>query len=185
MPANIADSLGPDQNGNRACVFPLTLFAQPLPEAHVDQAADYPSRSRPAPGFQPVERFDGQLKKLAADMLDTMYDAPGIGLAAIQVGEPLRMLVIDLAKEDEPKAPQIFINPEIVERSDDVPSTRKAACRSPTTTRRSSGRPRCGSNISTSTATRTRSPPKGCSRPAFSTRSTISTACCSSTTSRG
>ena len=57
------------------------------------------------------------MRKLAADMLDTMYDAPGIGLAAIQVGEPLRMLVIDLAKEDEPKAPQVFINPEIVERS--------------------------------------------------------------------
>ena len=44
-------------------------------------------------------------------MLETMYDAPGIGLAAIQVGEPMRMLVIDLAKEDEPKAPQVFINP--------------------------------------------------------------------------
>ena len=40
-----------------------------------------------------------------------MYDAPGIGLAAIQVGEPLRMLVIDLAKEDEPPAPHVFINP--------------------------------------------------------------------------
>jgi peptide deformylase len=48
-----------------------------------------------------------------------MYDAPGIGLAAIQVGEPLRMLVLDLAKEDEPKAPQIFVNPEIVEGSDE------------------------------------------------------------------
>ncbi|WP_204278119.1 peptide deformylase, partial [Escherichia coli] len=46
-----------------------------------------------------------------------MYDAPGIGLAAIQVAEPLRMLVIDLAKEDEPKAPQVFINPEILSSS--------------------------------------------------------------------
>ena len=63
---------------------------------------------------KPAERVDAPLRKLAADMLDTMYDAPGIGLAAIQVGEPVRMLVIDLAKEDEPKAPQIFINPEIV-----------------------------------------------------------------------
>jgi len=68
---------------------------------------------------KPVERVDGQLRLFAADMLDTMYDAPGIGLAAIQVGEPIRMLVIDLAKEDEPKAPQIFINPHIVERSDE------------------------------------------------------------------
>ena len=62
----------------------------------------------------PVERVDADVKKLAADMLDTMYDAPGIGLAAIQVGEPLRMLVIDLAKEGEPPAPQVFINPEVL-----------------------------------------------------------------------
>lgn len=68
----------------------------------------------------PVEQVNGDIKKLADDMFETMYDAPGIGLAAIQVGIPLRMLVIDLAKEDEPKAPQVFINPEIVERSSDL-----------------------------------------------------------------
>jgi peptide deformylase len=68
---------------------------------------------------KPVERVDAPLLKLADDMLATMYDAPGIGLAAIQVGEPLRMLVIDLAKEDEPPAPQVFINPEVLESSDD------------------------------------------------------------------
>lgn len=67
---------------------------------------------------KPVERVDAPLRKLADDMLETMYDAPGIGLAAIQIGEPLRMLVIDLAKEDEEPAPHVFINPEIVERSD-------------------------------------------------------------------
>jgi peptide deformylase len=68
---------------------------------------------------RPIERVDGALRKFAADMLETMYDAPGIGLAAIQVGEPIRMLVIDLSKEGEPKAPQIFVNPEIVASSDD------------------------------------------------------------------
>lgn len=68
---------------------------------------------------KPVERFDENLRKFSADMLDTMYDAPGIGLAAIQVGEPLRMLVIDLAKEDEPKAPQVFINPKVVSSSEE------------------------------------------------------------------
>ncbi len=68
---------------------------------------------------KPVERFDADLRKFSADMLDTMYDAPGIGLAAIQVGEPLRMLVIDLSKEDEPRAPQIFINPQILTSSKD------------------------------------------------------------------
>ena len=68
---------------------------------------------------RPVERVDDQLRKFADDMLETVYDAPGIGLAAIQVGEPLRMLVIDLAKEDEEPAPQVFINPQVLSRSDD------------------------------------------------------------------
>lgn len=68
---------------------------------------------------KPVEHFNDRLRKFTDDMLETMYDAPGIGLAAIQVGEPLRLLVIDLAKEGEPPAPHIFVNPEIVERSDE------------------------------------------------------------------
>lgn len=69
---------------------------------------------------KPLERVDDAVRQLADDMLETMYDAPGIGLAAIQIGEPLRMLVIDLAKEDEPKAPQVFINPQIVATGDDI-----------------------------------------------------------------
>ena len=68
---------------------------------------------------KPIERVDAPLLKLADDMLETMYDAPGIGLAAIQVGEPLRMLVIDLAKEEEPPAPLLVINPQVLETSDD------------------------------------------------------------------
>ena len=67
---------------------------------------------------KPAERVDGPLRKLADDMLATMYDAPGIGLAAIQIGEPVRMLVIDLAKEDETPAPHVFINPEILSSAD-------------------------------------------------------------------
>lgn len=63
---------------------------------------------------KPVMKVDSHILKLADDMLDTMYDAPGIGLAAVQIAEPLRMLVIDLAKEGEDKAPQFFINPEIL-----------------------------------------------------------------------
>ncbi|WP_185985482.1 peptide deformylase [Aureimonas mangrovi] len=66
----------------------------------------------------PVERVDDAVRRLADDMLETMYDAPGIGLAAIQIGEPIRMLVIDVSKEDEEKTPLTFVNPEIVERSD-------------------------------------------------------------------
>jgi peptide deformylase len=56
------------------------------------------------------------LRKLMDDMLETMYAAPGIGLAAIQVGEPLRVIVMDLSGEDEPRAPRYFVNPEILER---------------------------------------------------------------------
>lgn len=75
----------------------------------------------------PLEQVDDTVRGLATDMLDTMYDAPGIGLAAIQVGVPKRMLVIDLSKEDEEKKPQIYINPEIVRFSDDR-STYEEGC---------------------------------------------------------
>lgn len=59
-------------------------------------------------------------RRLMDDMLETMYDAPGIGLAAIQIGVPSRIIVMDLAKEDEPKAPRYFVNPEIVWSSDEM-----------------------------------------------------------------
>ncbi len=65
---------------------------------------------------------------LLDDMFETMYDAPGIGLAAIQVGEPLRVVTIDLSKEDdEEKAPQVFLNPEILSSSDER-STYEEGC---------------------------------------------------------
>ncbi|MFO1131526.1 MAG: peptide deformylase [Hyphomicrobiales bacterium] len=63
---------------------------------------------------RPVGSVDSHVKKLWDDMLETMYRAPGIGLAAIQVGVPQRLLVIDLAKENEPKTPLFVANPEIV-----------------------------------------------------------------------
>ncbi len=59
-------------------------------------------------------------RALMDDMLETMYAAPGIGLAAIQVGVPLRIIVMDLAKDDEEKAPRYFVNPEILETSDET-----------------------------------------------------------------
>ncbi|HZU63456.1 MAG TPA: peptide deformylase [Novosphingobium sp.] len=86
----------------------------------------------------PVTAFDEGLKTLVADMFETMYDAPGIGLAAIQVGEAVRVVVIDLQEPDEDAAPeaceddgcghdhrpvkknpQVFINPEILDPSED------------------------------------------------------------------
>ena len=72
---------------------------------------------------QPVEAVDDDLRTLIADMFDTMYAAPGIGLAAIQVGVPKRVLVIDLQEPEEEggdavRDPRVFINPEILEASD-------------------------------------------------------------------
>jgi peptide deformylase len=66
-----------------------------------------------------VERVDAELKALADDMLETMYDAPGIGLAAIQVGVARRLVVVDVSKNEEAREPQIFVNPEIVWSSDE------------------------------------------------------------------
>ncbi|AKI02454.1 peptide deformylase [Hoeflea sp. IMCC20628] len=67
-----------------------------------------------------VERFDAELENFVEDMIETMYDAPGIGLAAIQVGVPRRMLVIDVAGKDEEPNPQVFINPELVASGDGI-----------------------------------------------------------------
>lgn len=71
----------------------------------------------------PVERIDDELRRFADRMLETMYEAPGIGLAAIQVGEPRRIIVLDVAqREDETaeKNPMVLINPEILSVSDET-----------------------------------------------------------------
>ncbi|OPB30438.1 peptide deformylase [Bartonella sp. WD12.1] len=68
---------------------------------------------------KPVEHIDLAIQKLADDMLETMYHAQGIGLAAIQVGVPLRMLVIDIAENNTPRNPLVVINPEILWLSDE------------------------------------------------------------------
>ena len=68
----------------------------------------------------PVEKVDSDLQKLLNEMLETMYAAPGIGLAAVQVGILKRLIVIDLARENEKKNPLFLINPEIIYRSKDT-----------------------------------------------------------------
>ncbi len=68
----------------------------------------------------PVGEVDDSIRALADDMLDTMYDAPGIGLAASQIGVLQRIFVLDVAKEDAPKEPMVFINPEIVWSSEET-----------------------------------------------------------------
>ncbi|MFW2829591.1 peptide deformylase [Sphingomonas sp. ID0503] len=73
----------------------------------------------------PVDTVDDEVRALIADMFDTMYDAPGIGLAAIQVGVPKRILVIDLQEPEEEggepvRNPRVFINPEISDGSEEL-----------------------------------------------------------------
>ena len=74
---------------------------------------------------EPVDQVDDALHTLIADMFDTMYDAPGIGLAAIQVGVPKRVVVMDLQEEEDEEGkpirhPRVFINPEILDPSEEM-----------------------------------------------------------------
>lgn len=65
---------------------------------------------------KPVEVVDSEIRQLVEDMAETMYDAPGVGLAATQLGIALRIFVIDIAADDEPSELRVFINPEILEK---------------------------------------------------------------------
>ena len=69
---------------------------------------------------EPVNTIGKTERALVEDMFETMYAAPGIGLAAIQIGVPARVVTMDLAKKDEPKAPLVFINPEVAWVSDET-----------------------------------------------------------------
>jgi peptide deformylase len=69
-----------------------------------------------------VGAIDADVKRLAADMLETMYDAPGIGLAAIQVGVPTRLVVLDVSDKDDEKQPIVLVNPRILTLSEEMRS---------------------------------------------------------------
>jgi peptide deformylase len=96
----------------------LKAIDRAAPPPYVSAMAILPIITLPDPRLRkpsaPVARVDDELRKLAADMLETMYDAPGIGLAAVQVGVPIRLIVLDAAKDEEPPNPLVLINPEIV-----------------------------------------------------------------------
>jgi peptide deformylase len=68
---------------------------------------------------KPITRVDDDIKKLVADMFETMYDAPGVGLAAVQIGVPKRVVTIDATRGEEEKKPIALINPEILWASDE------------------------------------------------------------------
>ena len=74
-----------------------------------------------------VEKVDKDIQKLMDDMLETMYAAPGIGLAAIQVGVAKRIIVLDIAPKDSPRNPMCFVNPEILKKSENN-STYEEGC---------------------------------------------------------
>ena len=76
---------------------------------------------------KPVEKVGEEEKRLMKDMLETMYDANGIGLAAIQIGVPKRIIVMDISKDDEEKNPRYFVNP-IIKNKDTSTSTYEEGC---------------------------------------------------------
>jgi peptide deformylase len=69
---------------------------------------------------EPVKRIDANIRKLVDDLFETMYDAPGIGLAAIQIGVAKRIVTMDLSRKEEDHKPQVFINPEVTWKSDET-----------------------------------------------------------------
>jgi len=71
---------------------------------------------------EPVKRIDASLRKLVEDMFETLYGAPGIGLAGIQVGVAKRVIIMDLSKKDDTRKPEVFINPEITWASEEKSS---------------------------------------------------------------
>jgi peptide deformylase len=76
---------------------------------------------------EPIKRVDAAIRALVDDMFDTMYKAPGIGLAAIQIGVPRRVIVLDLSKKEEDHKPQIFVNPEVTWTSE-ATTAREEGC---------------------------------------------------------
>ena len=68
---------------------------------------------------EPVKRVDAGIRRLVDDLFETMYEAPGIGLAAIQIGVPKRVVTMDLSKKEDDHKPQVFINPEVIWKSDE------------------------------------------------------------------
>src|SRR5689334_9389108 len=69
---------------------------------------------------KPIETITDELQKLIDDMAETMYAAPGVGLAATQIGEALQLFIIDIADEDQPSDLRVFINPEILAKEGEI-----------------------------------------------------------------
>jgi peptide deformylase len=101
-------------NGKRGKTCALTPLSAPLtsPAMAVHEIIKIPDK-RLRLVSEPVKRVDAGIRKLVDDMFETMYKAPGIGLAAIQIGVAKRVVTMDLSKKEDDHQPQVFINPEI------------------------------------------------------------------------
>jgi peptide deformylase len=107
-----------DGGGRKRCLDTSRAIDRRDSASYLSEMAKLPIIILPDPilreASKPIERVDDELRKLAGDMLETMYAAPGVGLAAVQVGVPRRLIVLDTAKDEEPPHPLVMINPEIV-----------------------------------------------------------------------
>ncbi len=132
----------------------------------------------------PVGTITGDVRKLAADMLETMYDAPGVGLAGIQIGEAVRIVTIDTSKEKEERKPLVLLDPEIVWTSEETRPYEEGCLSIPDYYAEVIRPDRVRVRFRTLDGETWSGRPTGSSPPVSSTRSTTSTACCSSTTCR-
>jgi peptide deformylase len=131
---------------------------------------------------KPVRAVDEKVRRLMDDMVETMYHAIGVGLAAPQVGVAQRVLVIDVARDGEKPNPLRIANPEILWRSETLLTANEGCLSLPEHYADVERKSACAT--STKRTRSARSTPRDCSPPVCNTRSTISTGYCSSTTSR-
>jgi peptide deformylase len=94
---------------------------------------------------EPVKAVTDEIRGLAEDMLETMYDAPGVGLAAIQIGVPKRVVTIDVSKDENDRQPIVLINPEVTWASEEKRVYEEGCPRFPNTMRKWSARTGSGS----------------------------------------
>ena len=112
-------SVNHKKRGNRLAILTAARGAHTSPFMAIRKILTAPD-PRLREKSKPVDRVDDELRALMDDMLETMYDAPGIGLAAIQIGVPSRVIVMDLTGEEEEPAPRFFVNPEILDPSEEL-----------------------------------------------------------------
>ena len=113
-PGALIDAFGPAPYVHGARMTSLEIVTLPDPVLRQTSA--------------PVEEVTDETRRFMDAMLQAMYEAPGIGLAAVQVGEPRRIITLDVARDDEPKNPLFLVNPEIIWRSEDERSVYEEGC---------------------------------------------------------